>query len=347
MTDAQANTFPKLHNSMWPGLVGKGHDEGQEPPIDLDTMLDMTAKAEVDGVKFDGVDLFLFDPHTSIDISDDDLKALCDKVGGMGFAIGSVVAPVWGPTGGGAAMGSDEERASFLTQVRKACGIARKLREWGARPYGIVRIDSASGVADWAEDPSGNTEKIVATFQQACDIADDHGERLAAEGEVCWGGMHSWRKMLDVFERVDRKQTLGFQADMSHVLTFLLGRNAAGEDRLLEGEFSGDQLDTAWATVSDALRPWTIDVHISQSDGTVHGSGSHDATGKHCRIDDPNGKLDVVKHAGTWLEDARSRGIEHICWDGCMFENAVMTEQDTWNKILGGMIDVRAAHGWS
>ena len=23
---------PKLHNAMWPGLVGKGTDEGQEPP---------------------------------------------------------------------------------------------------------------------------------------------------------------------------------------------------------------------------------------------------------------------------------------------------------------------------
>ena len=61
---------------MWPGLVGKGPDS--EPPIDLDTMLDLTAATEVDGVKFDGVDLFLFDPHTSIDATDDDLKRLAD-----------------------------------------------------------------------------------------------------------------------------------------------------------------------------------------------------------------------------------------------------------------------------
>lgn len=26
-----SNTFPKLHNAMWPGLVGKGDEEGQEP----------------------------------------------------------------------------------------------------------------------------------------------------------------------------------------------------------------------------------------------------------------------------------------------------------------------------
>ena len=58
---------------MWPGLVGKG-GPGAEPPIDLDTMLDHTAKAEVNGRKFDGVDLFLFDPHVSIDSTDDDLQ---------------------------------------------------------------------------------------------------------------------------------------------------------------------------------------------------------------------------------------------------------------------------------
>jgi hypothetical protein len=51
---------------MWPGLVGKGGPDA-EPFIDLDTMLDLTAAANVDGATFDGVDLFPFDPHTSID----------------------------------------------------------------------------------------------------------------------------------------------------------------------------------------------------------------------------------------------------------------------------------------
>ena len=37
-------------------------------------MLDLTAAAEVDGVKFDGFDLFLFDPHVSIDATDDELE---------------------------------------------------------------------------------------------------------------------------------------------------------------------------------------------------------------------------------------------------------------------------------
>src|SRR6201988_5057533 len=100
---AHTNPYPKRHNAAWPGVVGKG-SPGAEPFIDLDTMLDLTAKAEVEGVKFDGVDLFLFAPHVDIDSTDDDLKKLADKVRSRNLLIGSVVAPVWPPTGGGSAM---------------------------------------------------------------------------------------------------------------------------------------------------------------------------------------------------------------------------------------------------
>src|SRR5438309_9088966 len=162
------NTFPKLHNAAWPGVVGKG--EGSEPPIDLDTMLDLTAAAEVDGVKFDGFDLFLFLPHINIDATDDELKALADKASSRGLTIGSVVAPVWPPTGGGAAMDEGEGRRKFLEQVRKGCHIARKLRELGARPYGVVRIDSACGPGDWAKDPQGTQKQTAETFTHAAQV---------------------------------------------------------------------------------------------------------------------------------------------------------------------------------
>src|SRR5260221_3261729 len=162
------HSFPKLHNAMWPGLVGKGPDS--EPPIDLDTMLDLTAAAQVQGQKFEGVDIFLFDPHISIDSTDDQLKALADKVQGRGLVIGSVVAPVWGPTGGGSAMGSAEGRGKFVEQLGKACRIAARLRELGARPYGIVRIDSASDVTHWAENPEANSRLIAQTFSDACGL---------------------------------------------------------------------------------------------------------------------------------------------------------------------------------
>ena len=343
------NTYPKLHNAMWPGLVGKG--SGSEPPISLDTMLEMTAKAEVNGVKFDGVDLFLADPHTSIDSSPDDIKRLGDKIAGMGLAVGTVIAPVWPPVGGGSAMGSASERKQFVEMVRKACAIGQQLKEHGVRRYGVVRIDSAAGVEDWAKDPAGNTKLIAQTFSEACDVAEAHGERLAAEGEICWGGMHSWKAMIDTLEAVGRPETLGFQADMAHTLLYTMGYNAP-ESRLLPANFDwNDQavLDDALKQLTDKLRPWTIDFHVAQNDGSVFGSGSHDKTGRHCQVGDPNGKLDVTRHAGFWLRDNAgnlTKAFQHLCWDGCMFPNAVMMQQQTWNDILGAMIKVRDAHGW-
>jgi sugar phosphate isomerase/epimerase len=314
-------------------------------------MLDLTAAAKVDGVGFDGVDLFLAAPHTDIDSTDDALKQLTENLATRNLKAGSLVAPVWPPTGGGSAMGSDEERQRFLTQVRKACRIASKLRELGIRPYGIVRIDSAASPAEWAKNPAENTKRIADTFRQACVIAEDYGERLAAEGEICWGGMHSWKRMLEVLETVNRPQTLGFQADMAHTLLFTLGYNAP-EDRILPEGFDWSDpevLRNALRTMAEALRPWTIDFHVAQNDATVKGSGSHDKTGRHCLPDDPDGKLDVVRDAGVWMRDhsaSITRAFPHICWDGCMFPNSVMMDPATWNKILGVMIAVREAHGW-
>ena len=347
---AERNSFPRLHNAMWPGLVGKGPDS--EPPIGLDTLLVLTVKGKVDGVGFDGVDLFLADPHTSIDANQDDIERLADKIGGMGLEIGSLVAPVWPPVGGGSAMGSPEERARFVTVVEKACRIGKQLRDLGIRPSGVVRIDSATGVTDWTADPAGNTKRIAATFREACDVAEGYGERLAAEGEICWGGMHSWTAMVDTLEATDRPGVIGFQADMAHTLLYALGYNAP-EARLVPENFSWDDanaLQSALTKLSDALRPWTIDFHVAQNDGTVKGSGSHDKTGRHCLVNDPNGRLDVVRDAGHWLRDREGRltkAFRHICWDGCMFPNAVMLRQDTWTDILAPMIKVRDAHGWS
>jgi len=339
------NTYPKLHNAMWPGLVGK-EPETDHPPISLDRMLELTANAEVDGQKFEGVDLFLFHPHTDPDATDDAIRAMADKIVAKGLAVGSLVAPVWSGTVGGSAMGTNEDRANFVEAVKKACRIAKILNKHGVRKYGIIRIDSADSPAHWDADPKGNTKKIAATFREAAHVAKDNGERLAAEGEICWAGMHSWRNMLDLLNEVGMPQTVGFQADQAHTYLYLLGYNAE-EHALLKPGYSPAEFDAAFAKMTDALRPWTIDFHVAQNDGSVHGTGSHEKTGRHCPADDPNGKLDIVKTAGGWLKDAKSRGIRHICWDGCMFPNAMLETQQTWNSILRTMMKVRDAHGWN
>src|SRR5258708_3577705 len=343
------NPYPALHNAMWPGIVGKGPDS--EPPIDLETMLRLTAAAEVDGARFEGVDLFLSLPHTDIDSSDDDRARLAQNLASKNLRAGSLVAPVWRPTGGGSAMGSDAERAAFLTQVKKACRSGRKLRDLKIRRCGIIRIDSAASPAEWAKDPAANTKRIAQTFREACTIAEDFGERLAAEGEICWAGMHGWRRNVELLEMVSRPQTLGFQADMAHTMLFTMGFDAP-EDALLPPDFDWSQSDVfaeAYRKMASALRPWTIDFHVAQNDGTVKGSGSHDKTGRHCLPGDPNGKLDIVRDAGAWMRDddgKPTRAFAHICWDGCMFPNSVLLGNKVWNDVLRVMIAVRNAHGW-
>lgn len=343
----QANNYPRLHNATWPGVVGKG--AGSEPCISLETLLMLTAGAKVDGIKFDGIDIGLFEPHFNLDETDDGIKKLADKVSALNLNIGSIVAPIW-PPAGGSAMGTKEARAQFVNQVRKSCRFAKKLRELGVRPDGVVRIDSATNPESWAADPVNNTKLIASTFRDACDVAADYGEKLAAEGEICWGGMHSWKTMIETLEAVDRPN-IGFQADMAHTLLYLLGYNRP-EDRILPADFDwSDQkaLSDGLKTLTHALRPWTIDFHVAQNDGTVHGTGSHDKTGRHCLATDPNGKLDIARDAGYWLRDEDgklTKAFRHICWDGCMFPNAVMEQQKTWNDILAAMIKVRNLHGW-
>lgn len=331
----------KLHNAMWPGLVGKepGTDH---PPISLDRMIELTVNASVNGRKFDGIDLFLFHPHTDPDISENDLRAMADKIAAAGLSVGSLVAPVWPGTVGGSAFGSADDRKNFVLAIEKACRIAKILNEHGVRKSGIIRIDSAGGVHDWAEDPAGNTKKIAETFREAGKVAQQNGERLAAEGEICWGGMHSWKAMLDTLEATGMPDVVGFQADLAHTYLYLMGYNAP-EAALLQPGYTDEEFWPAYKTLTDALRPWTIDFHVAQNDGTVHGTGSHDKTGRHCPADDPNGKLDIAKASTYWLKDAGTRGIKHICWDGCMFPNETLEKQETWNTILGAMIKVDEA----
>jgi sugar phosphate isomerase/epimerase len=331
---------------MWPGLVGKGDGPGQEPPISLERMLELTAAASVNGQKFDGIDYFLFLPHTNPEASDSELHRIADQIAGYGFSVGSLVAPVWPGTVGDSAMGDDVAREKFMNAVRMACRIARIFEQHGVRKYGVIRIDSAEfGVARWRENPKTNTSKIAGTFREAAKIAADHGQRLAAEGEICWAGMHSWKDMLNLLEEVDMPQTLGFQADLAHTYLYLLGYNAP-ECALVREGYSDEEFWAAYAEMTDKLRPWTIDFHVAQNDGQVHGAGAHDKTGKHCPADDPNGRLDIVRCAGYWLRGAAERGIQHICWDGCMFPNETLEKVSTWNTILDVMIRVREAHGW-
>jgi sugar phosphate isomerase/epimerase len=275
------------------------------------------------------------------------IKALAAKVKARGLVVGSVVAPVWFDASAG---GDEKARANFVTHVRKAVRIAAKLRALGVRPYGIVRIDSATGVTAWDKDPKGTTKLIAQTFRECGKIAKDSGERLAAEGEICWGGMHSWKHMVNLLEAVGMPKVVGFQADMSHTHLYTLGANAEAH-RIVPKNYHYEPaaFHAAMTKLTDALRPWTIDFHVAQNDGSTYGSGSHEKTGRHCLATDPKGKLNIARDSGYWLRDGKgkvTKKMKHICWDGCMFSNEVLMKQQTWNDILAAMIEVRTNHGW-
>jgi sugar phosphate isomerase/epimerase len=345
------NKYPKLHNAAWPGVVGKG-SPGAEPIIPLDTLLALTANAQVDGQTFDGIDLWLADPHISIDSDTDQVKRTVDRIASYGLKVGSFVAPIWGAAGGGSAMGSDDDRRRFVSQVRKAAAIGQQMRELGIRPSGGIRIDSSTSVSDWDRNPRDNTKLIAQTFRDAAMAAQEHGEFVVIEGEICWGGMQSWRESVNLLEEVGMPGVVGYQADMAHSMLFTMGYNAEKDRLLPEGYDWKDRsvLDAAYRKVADALRPWTYDFHVAQNDGTVFGSGDHEKTGRHVQVTDPGGKLDVTKHAGYWLRDDSgnlTKRMRHIAWDGCMFPNSVMTAQQTWNDVLDAMIKIREAHGWN
>ena len=117
---------------------------------------------------------------------------------------------------------------------------------------------------------AANSKKIAETFREACNVAESFGERLAAEGEICWGGMHSWRRMVELLEMVGRPETLGFQADMAHTLLYTLGYNAP-EDRILPQDYDWTDQEVLYESLGQmthALRPWTIDFHVAQNDAT-------------------------------------------------------------------------------
>ena len=186
------NNYPKLHNAAWPGLVGKG--DGGEPPIDLDTMLDLTAAAEVDGVEVRRLrHLPLPSALQHRRRRRRDRNAWPTRPGreasrSARWSCRSIRAPA-----AARPWAARPIRRSFWARCTRRCHVARRLRELGVRPHGVVRIDSVCSVEAWSEDPKGNQKRIADTFREACKIAEDHGERLAAEGEICWGGMHSWR----------------------------------------------------------------------------------------------------------------------------------------------------------
>ena len=178
-------------------------------------------------------------------------------------------------------------------------------------------------------------------------LVDDYGHHPTEVEATIKAARESWpdQRLVMIYQPHRYSRTHDLYEDFVRVLSkvdslFLLDVYSAGEE-IIAGA------DSKSLAMSIRQRGELDPVHVAQNDGEIHGAGSHDKTGKHCPADDPNGKLDIVKCSGYWLEDASSRCIEHICWDGCMFPNETLENPATWNTILKTMIAVRDAHGWN
>ena len=145
--------------------------------------------------------------------------------------------------------------------------------------------------------------------------------------------MQSWRAMRDLLEAVGRPGVVGYQADMAHSMLYTLGYNAEA-DRILPEDYDWKDTAALDAAYQQGRRcAPALDARLPRRAERRHRLRLRRPREDRppLPVDDPNGRLDVVKHAGYWLRDENgnlTKTMRHICWDGCMFPNAVMEEQD-------------------
>ena len=307
MTDTYATTTPNCTTP--PGRAWSARAPGAEPPIDLDTMLDLTAAAEVDGVKFDGVDLFLFEPHVDIDVD----RRRAEAAGRQGPRRGtwrsaSVVAPVWPPTGGGSAMGSDadRERVPRRRSTRPAASPSG-CASWAFGPTASCGSTRPAASAAWADDPRGQPEADRRDVPRG--LHDRRGPRrtagrrgrnlLGRHAQLASGWSNCWKWS------IARKRSASRPTWPTRCCT--CWATTRRRTRLLPQDFDwndDDTFDEAYAKLTAALA--ALDDRLPRRPERRARSTAPARTTRPAGTawpTDPNGKLDIVRHAGYWLRD--------------------------------------------
>ena len=284
---AQQNNWPKLHNAMWPGVVGKGAGFRTAHQPRRDARHDRRGRGRRRQIRrrrslprrSAHQHRFQRRRHQAARRQGRRQKSRHRLDGGAGMAAGR------------RRLGDGQRgRAQALRRrmVEKACRIGKKLRELGVRPYGVVRIDSATGVHDWAADPAGNTKLIAQTFSEACDVAEELWRAPRRRGRDLLG-RHAW---LEEHGRSARDGRTAQDARLpgrhgAHAALYARLQRARGAHpaRRISTGTNTEVFHAALKQLTDALRPWTIDFHVAQNDATVKGSGlaRQDRPPLHCQ----------------------------------------------------------------
>jgi hypothetical protein len=162
--------------------------------------------------------------------------------------------------------------------------------------------------------------------------------------------MHSWKTMIETMDAVDRPN-IGFQADMAHTLLYLLGYNRP-EDRILPENFDWNDREALVQASKQLQMPFVPIRSIFMSRRMTAPFSDRARTtrpGDIACLQIRMANMDIATDAGYWMRISNgqlTKAFKHICWDGCMFPNEVLTKQQTWNDILRTMIKVRSLHGW-
>ena len=329
---------------MLPGRASSARVDGGEPSIDLDTMLDLTAAAEVDGVKFDGVDLFLFDPHVNIDASDDELKA----AGRQGRA-----AQPRDRLGRGAGLAADGRRLgdgqrrriarSFSTRSARAAASPASSASWAS---GRMAWCGSTRPAAWAiglrrprrQSASRSPTRSARPARSPRISASGWRPKAKSAGAACTVGgawCNCWRWSIG-------RRRWAFRPTWPTRCLYVLGYNAP-EDAILPPNF--DWKDTA--TFDRRLRAAhrgaaALDDRLSRRPERRHRArlrlARQDRAGTACpTIPTASSTSSRWPASGCATTTGNlTKKFRHVCWDGCMFPNEVMMDPQTWNDDPGG-----------
>ncbi len=164
--------------------------------------------------------------------------------------------------------------------------------------------------------------------------------------------MHSWRRMVQLLEMVDRPQTLGFQADMAHTLLFTLGYNAP-EDRLLPEPFDWSRSGRTRKRLANVNRARSVPGQsISTSPRTMPRSKARARMTRPDAIACPTTLTASSTSSATRATGCETRTASPLApsstsaGTAACFPTSVMMDPQTWRDILAAMIAVRDAHGW-